>query len=280
MSKSITEEAFQRDHPSPAMAELASLYKFSKIDMSKQEHLRDLFIDAKLYLALPEQFNDPFECKPAFDWPSKPTKIRAHLLEVARTDKRRSEPKVKNIVNGIMLQRDGPLGIVNSIKKTLSQLRICCFTQKIENLLFWAHYADSHKGFCLEYDATLLPVSLAFKVKYQDSYPTVEYPTPRGQRAFQPVLIKSLDWEKELEYRIVIPSGTSVLKDHKIVSPDSKLLSLPENAIKKIFFGVNVDPDHKEFIKNLIKQGPFNPTIWQATLSESTFELKFSPEPP
>jgi hypothetical protein len=95
MSNSITEEAFQRDHPSPATEGLASLYKFSKIDMSKQEHLRDLFIDAKLYLALPEQFNDPFECKPAFYWPSKPTKIRTHLLEVARADERRSPFTVK-----------------------------------------------------------------------------------------------------------------------------------------------------------------------------------------
>jgi len=280
MSKSITEEEFQRDHPFPATEGLASLYKFSKIDMSKQEHLRDLFIDAKLYLALPEQFNDPFECKPLFSWPSRPTEIRSRLLEVTRADKRHSKFTVKKIVNNLMVQRDGPLGVGSFIRNVLSELRICCFTQKLDNLLFWAHYADSHKGFCLEYDATLLPVSLAFKVQYQDSYPTVDYPTPKGQRAFQPVLIKSLDWEKELEYRIVIPSGTSVLKDHKIVSPDSKLLSLPENAIKKIFFGVNVDPDHKEFIKNLIKQGPFNPTIWQATLSESTFELKFSPEPP
>jgi hypothetical protein len=280
MSNSITEEAFQRDHPSPATEGLASLYKFSKIDMSKQEHLRDLFIDAKLYLALPEQFNDPFECKPAFYWPSKPTKIRTHLLEVARADERRSPFTVKKIVNDIMVHRDGPLGIGNNIKKTLSKLRICCFTQKPDNLLFWAHYADSHKGFCLEYDATLFPVSLASKVKYQDSYPTVEYPMPRDQRAFQPVLIKSLDWEKELEYRIVVTPSEKYLKERNMLCPNSKLLSLPNNAIKKIFFGAKVDPNYKEFIKELIKQGPFNPTIWQATLSESTFELKFYPEPP
>jgi hypothetical protein len=280
MSKSITKEAFQRDHPFPATEGLASLYKFSKIDMSKQEHLRDLFIDAKLYLALPEQFNDPFECKPLFSWPPNPKKIRVHLFKVARADKGRSKFTVKKIVNDLMIQRDGPLGIASTIKKILSKLRICCFTQKLDNLLFWAHYADSHKGFCLEYDATLLPVSLAFKVKYQDSYPTVEYPMPRDQRAFQPVLIKSLDWEKELEYRIVLQSGPSAMKEHNLVSSDSKFLSLPNNVIKKIYFGANVDPAHKESIKKLIKQGPFNPTIWQATLSESTFELKFYPEPP
>jgi hypothetical protein len=148
--------------------------------------------------------------------------------------------------------------------------------------LFWAHYADSHKGFCLEYDATSLPINLAFKVKYQDSYPIIKYPSPKDERGFQPVLIKSLDWEKELEYRIIVPGGPgpSALQQHNMLSPDSKFLLLPDNAIKKIYFGVNVDPDHKKLIKKLIKQGPFNPTIWQATLSESTFELKFCQESP
>ena len=77
MSKNYTLEEFGRDHPLPKTEGLKSLFKFSKIDMKQHGHLEDLFLYRKLYMALPEEFNDPFECLPCLLYTS-PSPRDAH----------------------------------------------------------------------------------------------------------------------------------------------------------------------------------------------------------
>ncbi len=38
--------------------------------------------------------------------------------------------------------------MMNAINDTIG---ILCFTEKNDNLLMWSHYANSHKGFVLEF---------------------------------------------------------------------------------------------------------------------------------
>ena len=268
---------FNRKHPWPDADGIKSLYRFSKIDMQNINFLEELFKNRKLYHALPNQFNDPFECKPHFNWPSNPNKvkdIRNRLIKVARN--RGSTKKEAEALISKNMRKPGFIeaNIYGAIQKTFSEMRICCFTKSKENLLFWAHYADSHKGFCLEYDATILPVKFAFKVVYENKYPEVEYPRPDDARGLAPALIKSKDWEYEDEYRtIYIPEAQTKL------TGDGISLLLPENAIKNIYFGSDIDVSNKEKILGLLAEGPFNPQIWQAKLSKSSFQLEFINEP-
>lgn len=264
---------FHNKHPWPDADGIESLFRFSKIDMKNINFLEELFKNKKLYHAPPNQFNDPFECKPHFNWPSKATKvkeIRKRLIQVARDrgcSKKEAEALIsKNMTNREFVEKS----IYGAIQKSFSEMRICCFTKSKDNLLFWAHYADAHKGFCLEYDATILPIKFAFKVTYENEYPEVEYPRPPDARGLAPALIKSKAWEYESEYRIIyIPNvGTQL-------AGDGKSLLLPENAIKNIYFGSDIDSFDKETILGLLAEGPFNPQVWQAKLSKSSFQLEF-----
>lgn len=56
---------------------------------------------------------------------------------------------------------------------------------------------------------------------------------------------------------------------------DETSLFLPDNAIKNIYFGANIERSNKTKILNLIRSGPFNPGIWQAGLSHNTFSLVY-----
>ena len=79
-------DEFVKDHPYPDIAGIESLFKFSRFDVNHIEYLKKLFIEGKLYHSMPKFFNDPFECKPHFNWPSNPSKvrdIRKHLISVA-----------------------------------------------------------------------------------------------------------------------------------------------------------------------------------------------------
>lgn len=267
-------EEFNKDHPHPDIAGIESLFKFSKFDVNHIEYLSDLFVGGKLYHSLPEYFNDPFECKPHFNWPNNPSKVRAirkHLINVAikngRTRKSAETLISKNMSRPEFIQET----IYNSIQKTFSEIRICSFTTKKENLLFLSHYADSHKGFCVEYDASKLPISYSYKVQYKDEYPEVIYPSPPNALGFKPALIKSRAWEYEEEYRIIfVPEATRQPRNN------GESLILNGDEMKNVYFGANMADANKQGLIELIERGPFNPGIWDASLSKSSFKLEFN----
>ncbi|WP_273427205.1 DUF2971 domain-containing protein [Marinobacter sp.] len=153
---------------------------------------------------------------------------------------------------------------------TYGQVRLCSFTTSKENLLFWSHYGDSHKGMCLEFDSDGGPMRNARQVKYDDHYPNVDVPAPVDERAAKPALVKSRNWEYENEYRsFIIPN---------ITEDESKwiqFIELAPSSLTSIYFGACAEDKDKGRIMDLVERGIFSPKIYDAELSESTFFLKF-----
>lgn len=100
-------------------------------------------------------------------------------------------------------------------------LKITCFSERADSLLLWAHYAQQHKGFCVEYGYRDLPKTavqrrLLFPVLYESS--RVDLGSAMHQfmlgtpdlvpiHAIVAALHKSPDWSYENEWRIVNPDG-------------------------------------------------------------------------
>lgn len=265
---------FHRIHHWPDQAGVESLFRFSKIDTNNLHFLSHLFVDAKLYHALPSQFNDPFECKPHFNWPKSADKVRAirsHLIKVARSNGFKRKDAEKLASDSMIKTKFIQETIYEAIQKSFGELRICSFTTSKENLLFWSHYAAIHTGFCVEFDASKMPIAYAYKVAYSDEYPDVEYPRPSDATAFIPALIKSKDWEYEDEYRtIFVPEATKQPKN------DGESLLLHGDEITNVYFGAAMEEENKEKIKKLVESGPFSPVFWNASLSKSSFALEFT----
>lgn len=224
---------------------------------------------------MPSQLNDPFECKPHWSWPTDPNsvnKIRTHLIKVLKArgiPKKEAESQTSKFMRNPELVRNS---IFDSTLKVYSEVRICSFTTDAKNLLFWSHYGNSHRGLCIEFDATIFPISYAYKVQYKDEYPKINYPTPDDQRIFIPFLTKAIEWEYENEYRILfIPESLDQPKN------DGKSLLLNGNEITNIYFGACMDEKSKEEIKEMIETGPFLPNYWTTSLSKSSYRIVFSP---
>ncbi len=271
MTESQDLEEFNKNHPHPSIAGIKTLFRFSKFDVNHIEYLNDLFVCGKLYHSVPIHLNDPFECKPHFNYPKNPSKIRKHLIKVAIKNghaKKSAESFVSKSMNKPELFQKT---IYDAIQKTFGNIRMCSFTTNKENLLFWSHYTDSHKGYCVEYDATIMPISYAFKVQYENDYPEAIYPSPANALGFKPALIKSKAWEYEEEYRIIfIPEAERQPEN------DGLSLILNGNEIKNIYFGANMTDDNKRILAELINKGPFSPDVWDVSLSKSSFELEFN----
>ena len=85
---------------------------------------------------------------------------------------------------------------------------VCCFSTSRDEDLMWSHYADGHKGFCIEYDFKSLGVldervQLLFPVIYQD-LPSIEIDDPKDadeSLAMFALTLKEKKWEYEQEWR-------------------------------------------------------------------------------
>lgn len=150
----------------------------------------------------------------------------------------------------------------NVFQQTAMQTRVCCFTPHNDNVLMWAHYADSYKGVCVEYDMAALAdmIGILLPVKYEQNYPIVDYLNDPSNAIMQMVLTKSKDWEYEHEYRAVFDS----LKNNDV--------HIPQHAIRSIILGSKVDTSTQEYQK-LMSILPTSMTIRQCVPDGSSYKL-------
>lgn len=150
----------------------------------------------------------------------------------------------------------------DEVKELLGNMRIGCISESWDNVLMWSHYADSHKGLCIGYDASdifkqdftkqnaILRKCIYTDDAYLDSL-SLEIPiiNNRDLEAFknnifnQPSFldaysIKHKDWEYEKEWRIITHNT-----ENKIILP-----------IREICFGLGMNEDKKRLIKKYIQK--------------------------
>ena len=107
--------------------------------------------------------------------------------------------------------------------RTAELFLIGCLCTSYKNRLMWSHYADSHKGFCVEYDFSepskdVLDV-LPLPVVYSEQRPLIPWAaafekTPENMENTWRQLIKGLltkdsEWSYENEWRVFINASES-----------------------------------------------------------------------
>ena len=95
--------------------------------------------------------------------------------------------------------------------------RIFCTTSKNDNLLMWAHYAQSHQGICVGYmQKDIQNICTTFEhVTYTDHPQSVEY---SSELRIDLLLKKAIDWKYEDEYRGIYVVESSDCNHYKTIS--------------------------------------------------------------
>ena len=139
---------------------------------------------------------------------------------------------------------------------------IRCFSAANDNVLMWSHYADSHKGVCLEFDYDkLLAIGQAeiIKVRYRN-----RIPDDTGDKSIdlkRALSYKAMDWSYEREYRLMHGK-----------SKNRKFDILPE-ALTGIFMGCEMCGEDKENIKKLVKRTGRDIPLFEMQKSPVEFKL-------
>ncbi|SJN26251.1 DUF2971 domain-containing protein [Sphingobacterium sp. JB170] len=125
------------------------LYKYSNADNG----IDNLF-NSQIYFNSPVKFNDNKDCSTKLLRCSKELAldILKRSLESAHK-KKYSLEQIQKLNNQNHIKGELFSSAFEATKKAMiEKVRVTCFSTKYLNELMWAHYADSYKGVCIEYD--------------------------------------------------------------------------------------------------------------------------------
>jgi hypothetical protein len=235
-------------------------------------------VQSEAYFPLAKKFNDPFDCSvvPIPVYSEKDVEDYIKLLESFGNS---YEQVVRDIrEKGANEALFGKWKYyVEEIKK---RTRVFCLTEQKDNSTMFSHYAEGHKGICLEFKYEEIPFFENLdKVNYPkpEDYPKIRFFQNDGteeNRIHELVHIhyytKHEDWKYEREWRIIRQERR---EDERICES----ITFPEHILTGIIFGHFSSKSDQELIKELLKNREHRPKLMRAVEEEGSFRLKILP---
>lgn len=259
----------------------------------------------------PQAFNDPFEFKPHIsaqlsnsflkervrNFNSKEDLQKQYEQLASKVKRKTSYDQFlkfmeNEMVTGLSIMTKNVIphfkkSIHNSFEKTIGILSL---TESPKNLLMWAHYADSHQGFVIEFDSNHKffdqrkskkdDIRHIQKVEYSIERPLInlekieKIEKIEKTACIKDLFIKSLDWKYENEWRIInsLSDADKVIKDK---TNNVYLFKIPFAAFKSILIGAKAEEKTVELIKTISNSNAElkHIKIQQLALHDSRFEL-------
>lgn len=229
-----------------------SLYKYYSDHPRNFEAIKS----NKMWYSAPCSFNDVFDCtltiedKDIFD-------SALRLIP----DKRgiRVGSQMWKQIKGTVNQQ------IRSFQSEFEDLRtrmgISCLSEEDDSLLMWAHYANNHRGICVEYELLEFNKQLGFSpvpIVYSDervSIHTLETLESDIQGFFvESLTSKSPEWSYEKEWRIIRDDGACGDR----WNAEKKGALLDAIRPKSVILGCMVEPDYEENVHKYCEESRIN----------------------
>src|ERR1017187_9147208 len=216
------------------------------------DYLTDLLANNRIHCSDLAALNDPWDCRPWFDASAlDDSKAIEELIQwffsftpIAPV----SDAQIRATQSAIRTNPEHRRGSLERfsedfLKMIRNRWRIYCLTPIPHSTLMWSHYADNHRGVCLEFSVDDPIFGFAQEVTYLSSYP--QWAPHSLMSTDQPpvLLTKSDDWEYEREYRITgLAEGVSrpVGLQHPLMLSDN-FLRLGKGALQAVIAGCEAD---------------------------------------
>lgn len=219
------------------------LYKFSQIN----DNLFKLINKNSLYFNSVYNFNDPFDGRISIDY-----------SEV-------SHSTIKDLpLDFSSVSENNLLDIFNKLEYYLATTSlISCFSTEDSSNTMWAHYADSHRGVCLEFDSTqdLEIFGIGDFVRYVSKMPSLKFPDNEKKLKQTMIFSKYDTWSYEKEYRILLYLSEQEIQDiyfnnlNKPISQIGQIRPFNKTALVSITFGCGIFDTATSFkyLKNVMR---------------------------
>jgi hypothetical protein len=227
----------------------------------------------ELYFSAPSEFNDPFEFRFALSmegtFEERLDKFRKAVpVQRPNLTPYQCEQVAQQLAQTLSLD---PVSTARGLSDMFSAKNgILSLSARNDDILMWSHYADNHKGLCLEFDMTLEEPFLAARVlpvDYSATYPVVEYFRDLEFTMVKKIaLTKASHWSYEEEWRILDPfNGRSTQR-------------FPQQLLTGVILGARVSDEVRSRVSTWIAEHGTPITLYQADVRPDAYALKIVPQ--
>jgi len=260
---------------------VTSLFHYCRFDVT---YFEDLLANDRIYMSDTANFNDPWDCRPCFDSSRIGDPDYAdRLVERFYQSARRQTPHIPEAFHRaraaeLRASEDALRAAIDKMSdmelEIVKRYRVFCLTTKPTNILMWSHYAENHKGVCIEFSCDNFVFSGAYKVEYADRYPIYDFTDDTDDRILLPLISKSQSWAYEDEYRL-IAQERSVALAYSLMT-DNNYLALPKGSIRSVILGCSAPDDIKAAVADIVARYKSGVVTRSLRRVPNVYELAFS----
>lgn len=151
------------------------------------------------------------------------------------------------------------------LNNCIDNLRICCLSKKDSksddvflNPLMWSHYADSHKGICIQYEITKDTLEAHNNDEHILRIGSVKYRNRKAMSDYitldNALLAKGECWSYEREERLIYYCKNNIKTTRQENKQNNGYISLRGFKITAIFLGYRISADDKREVIEAVKE--------------------------
>ena len=239
MNEHLTELLYDELSQIPNRNNTVSAFRFTKVSFKKNEAIEDNHVihdilNNSLTLSNPSKFNDPMD-----------PILRQWITMQQKGCKDKAEKKQYKMLSGILNDNLRMSCLVTPKTKRYKPEEISI---QDCSLLMWAHYADMHKGLCIQYE-----INDAVLCKHNDSSHLLKWGDVR-YRDYKPIssditidnalLAKADCWDYENESRLIYYGKNKMSDDY---------VTLSGFPVKAVYLGCRFNRKHIAAVKTLLE---------------------------
>ncbi|KAF0806047.1 hypothetical protein A6D6_01865 [Alcanivorax xiamenensis] len=245
----------------------------------KYMEFREEFFDTRLLRFTPRLYlNDPFEVRPSFS---------EHAEYVHRVN------GYGKSVNSVIeeMKRNQHLVLKGVAVQDFDIYGILSLTERNDNLLMWAHYAQDHSGMVIGFDprheffdasksskkyvrnAVSEYIGVLKKVRY------AKHRKSKGSSLDEYFFLKSNDWWTEREVRYVLPISEADEFRKNESGETLAFYQVPGDAIVSVIFGIRASEDNINRVKAKVRDSRIyrNVKLYQSKMCSEQYNLFIQP---
>jgi hypothetical protein len=250
------------------------LYKYKDISGDGLAHFEDMLRNNRVWFSSPKDFNDPFDCRRAYDIRNTREQVvlrKAEVLTKRGTQLNEAVAKANQEIPKQPVELEGwQEEQIAGHNRRLANSAILCLTDVCDNQIMWTHYAAYHTGVCIVFcirdlqdDSQIRFIAEAQPIEYSDRCPLVNFVQDSGAEIVSKVfLTKATPYHYEREWRVIRYDDGPGLK------------AIPKGIVGGVILGVQMKTEVRQRVMQACADYEGEIDIFQAQLDPYTYGLQ------
>jgi hypothetical protein len=250
-------------------------YKYRSMQPGAAKYVLQTIVSNEIYFASPNSFNDIFDCKPVVTFDCTDEQFIEQYIALARKHGSFfSQEKLLHDAREAIGDPYRDLRITSAairfqqeLALSLHKTGVYCVSERNDDILMWSHYADNHRGVCLEFNGGAAEMIDAQRVIYAEDRPAIDQfrDTTVQEKMEKALLTKSSHWSYEKEWRIV----------HHVKGVGK--VKLESNTLTGLIFGAATSKQTKDDIMLTLANNAISLPLFQAVPDDREFRITILP---